>query len=213
MKELSVEHLFDLHNFRHAKIFDGLIFVWDVLDEIESYLKSQKLGVIEGDVHSNAYLVDPHLISIGKGTVVEPGAYIKGPCLIGENCSIRHGAYIRGSLITGNNCVIGHDTEIKNSIFLDGAHAPHFAYVGDSVLGNRVNLGAGTVCANLRFDRKDIVIHYLGQKFETGRHKFGAIFGDDAQTGCNSVTNPGTIFCKHAFCLPTTNIGGVVYGR
>ncbi|MEI8366551.1 MAG: UDP-N-acetylglucosamine diphosphorylase [Parachlamydiaceae bacterium] len=210
MKELTAPHLFDLSTFRHATIFQGLNYVWEVLAEIETFLNKQKLGTIEGQVLPGAFLVDPHLISIGQGTIVEPGAYIKGPCLIGKNCSIRHGAYIRGNLITGDNCVIGHDSEIKNSLFLDGAHAPHFAYVGDSVLGNRVNLGAGTVCANLRFDRKNVVVHYLGQTIETGRHKFGAIFGDDSQTGCNSVTNPGTIFDKNVYCLPTTNIGGVV---
>ena len=208
MKELTAANLFDLENFRYKEIFHGLGYVWEALSLIETFLKKQSLGVVEGEVSSAAFLVDAHLISIGKGSVIEPGAYIKGPCIIGENCTIRHGAYIRGNVLVGDKCVVGHDSELKNVIMLNESHAPHFAYVGDSILGNRVNLGA-----NLRFDKKNIVFHYKEKSFETGRHKFGAILGDDAQTGCNSVTNPGTIFEKKAFCFPTTNVGGYIEAK
>src|SRR5690625_2885062 len=140
---------FDLSQFEHAALFDDRDPVWEVLKKIGYYLLCESLGGILGKVEKGAYLINPEMISIGKGTVVEAGAYIKGPCISGENCEIRHGAYIRGKLIMGNGCVIGHATEVKNTVFFDKAKAGHFAYVGDSILGNRVNLGAGTKCANL----------------------------------------------------------------
>jgi NDP-sugar pyrophosphorylase family protein len=166
--------------------------------------------VIETNIPEGVFLIDRHLITIEKGSVIEPGAYIKGPCYIGKNCTIRHGAYIRGNLITGDGCVIGHDTEIKNAIFLNQVHAAHFAYVGDSILGNRVNLGAGTKCANLKFDKQAIILNVDGNKIETGLKKFGAVLGDDVQTGCNVVTNPGTILGKGVHCHPLTNVKGVI---
>ena len=210
MNPFSPSVFFDLSSFKHAFLFHEIKFVWEALSQIDVYLKTQDLGIVDCKIPEGVFLVDPHLISIGKGSVIEPGAYIKGPCIIGENCSIRQGAYIRGGVITGNECVIGHVTEIKNSILLNGAKAAHFAYVGDSILGNLVNLGAGTVCANLRFDKKNISVHYLTQKIDTKRHKLGAILGDGAQTGCNSVTNPGTLFGKNTYCNPTANVGGFI---
>ena len=180
---------------------------------IKIYLQKIPLGKIEVAIPQGTYLANPENISIGKGTVLEPGVYIKGPCIIGENCTIRHGAYIRGNLITGNGCVIGHDTEIKNSVMLNHAQAAHFAYLGDSILGNRVNLGAGTKCANLKLDHKNIAVRFGERLIETGLKKFGAIIGDDSQTGCNSVTNPGTLFGKQVFCYPCLNVGGFVASK
>ncbi len=211
MSELSPLSLFDLSNYQHASLFKQCDFAWRALSHIIPYLRNSPLGVIEGEVSPGAYLINPELISIGEGTIVEPGAYIKGPCVIGKNCTIRHGAYVRGDVITGNNCVIGHDTEIKHSILLDGAQAAHFAYVGDSILGNRVNLGAGTKCANLKLDHKSIEIRLgAGNRIDTGLRKFGAMLGDDVQLGCNSVTNPGTVMGKGSCCYPCVNVGGVI---
>lgn len=210
MKELSAESFFDLASYQHADLFKNQNFVWTALNQIETYLSTLKLGLIEVDIPEGAFLIDAHLISIGKGSVIEPGAYIKGPCFIGKNCTVRHGAYIRGNLITGDYCVIGHDTEIKNAILLDHAHAAHFAYVGDSILGNRVNLGAGTKCANLKFNKKTIAVLFHGQQVDSGLRKFGAIMGDDAQTGCNVVTNPGTILGKCVNCSPAMNVKGFI---
>jgi len=206
MQELSPSYYFDLSNYKHAKLFSNIDHVWDVLLSVSTYLRSNKLGVIEIAIPPGVHLVNPELISIAQGTIVEPGAYIKGPCLIGENCTIRHGAYIRGDLICGNHCVIGHDTEIKNSILLDHAHAAHFAYVGDSVLGNKVNLGAGTKCANLKLDNGPVSINFQGKHYPTGLRKFGAIIGDGVQIGCNAVTNPGTLIGKNSICHPCLNI-------
>lgn len=200
---------FDLSTFAHASLFDESEPVWFVLKKIEGYLRSQTLGTILGRVESGAYLINPEEISIGKGTIVEPGAYIAGPCIIGENCQIRHSAYIRGNVIAGNRCVIGHTTEVKNSIFLDGAQAGHFAYVGDSILGNHVNLGAGTKCANLRFDGFPVPILWNNKRVDSGLRKFGAILGDYAQTGCNSVTNPGTMMGKKSCLAPCATARGI----
>ncbi len=181
-------------------------FPWEILDQIHTFLKNQNFK-IEGNIQNGAILINPETISIGKNSTVEPGAYIKGPCIIGENCQIRHGAYIRGNLITENNVVIGHATEVKNSIFLNCSQAGHFAYVGDSILGEHVNLGAGTKCANLRLDRQNIRIE--GQ--DTKRRKVGAFFGDHSQTGCNCVTNPGTIMLPHSTAMPCQTVKGIVH--
>ncbi len=210
MSEYAVEKLFDLVNFDHKSLFAGIVKPWDVLKKIESYLHAQQLGNILVGVPQGAHLIHPELISIGKGTVIEPGAYIKGPCIIGEDCQVRQGAYIRGNAVIGKRCVVGHDTEVKNVVMLDHAQAAHFAYLGDSILGNDVNLGAGTKCANLRLDHSEIILQFNGERIATGLKKFGAILGDGTQLGCNSVTNPGTVTGKEVFCYPCVNFGGFV---
>lgn len=145
-------------------------------------------------------------IMIGKGVLIEPGAYINSPTIIGDQTEVRHGAYVRGNCLIGKNCVIGHVTEVKHSIFLDGAKAGHFAYLGDSILGNGVNLGAGTKLANLRFIRGDISIATADGLLETGLRKLGAILGDQVQTGCNSVTSPGTLLGKKSMVIPNATV-------
>lgn len=210
MKDLSPKTFFDLKDYKHASLFKDCLFPWQALAKIHGFLLNSSLGKIEVDVPKTAYLVHPELISIGAGTVIEPGAYIKGPCILGNNCTVRHGAYIRGDFIAGDECVIGHDTEVKNSLFLNGAHAAHFAYVGDSILGNRVNLGAGTICANLKLDNAEIIILIDGKRIKTGLRKFGAVIGDLSQTGCNTVLNPGTLLGKNVACYPCSNFGGYV---
>lgn len=210
MNKFSPSEFFFLNDFSHKDIFNECTFVWDVLSKIEDYLKNIPYFSIDVQIPEGAYIENPETVSIGRGTVVEPGAFIRGPCVIGENCSIRHGAYIRGNFISGVNCVIGHDTEIKNAIFLNHSHAAHFAYVGDSVLGNRVNLGAGTKCANLKFDKSEISLQDGHSRILTGLKKFGVICGDDSQIGCNAVTNPGTVIGKSVYCYPCVNFGGYV---
>jgi NDP-sugar pyrophosphorylase family protein len=201
---------FDLANYPHKELFQSISFVWEALSQIKPYLAAFPLGYNEGKLAENVFLENKEQISIGTGTIVESGAFIRGPCIIGKNCVIRHGAYIRGHVITGDSCVIGHDTEVKNSIFFNDSHAAHFAYVGDSILGNGVNLGAGTICANLKLDRTDIYIDIEGERFETGLRKLGAILGDAAQTGCNSVLSPGTLFGKSACCYPCMHVLGFI---
>ena len=213
MNKFSPNYFFDLTSFAHASIFDDCTYVWEALSKIKIYLQKATLGTIEVSIPEGVHLVNPELISIGKGTIVEPGAFIKGPCIIGENCEVRHGAYIRGDFIAGNHCVIGHATEVKNSVMLNKAQAGHFAYLGDTILGNTVNLGAGTKCANLKLDHNNITINIDGESFNTGLRKFGAIIGDGSQMGCNSVTNPGTLLGKQVFCYPCVNVGGFIPAR
>lgn len=200
------EIYFDLAGFAHAALFDSSKQVWEALNAIRDYFLQASFGFTGATISPQAYLVHPDLISLGEGTVVEPGAYVEGPCILGKGCTVRHGAYVRGNLIAGNGCVIGHATEVKNTIFLNGAKAAHFAYLGDSILGNDVNLGAGVKCANLRFDGKEVKLEGRA----TGRRKFGAMIGDRAQVGCNCVTLPGTLMGKEALAYPAIAFGGVI---
>ncbi len=159
-------------------------------------------------------------IFIGKGTMLEAGAMIKAHCVIGERCQIRQGAYIRGDAIVGDNCVVGHVTEVKNAIFMDNACAGHFSYVGDSILGNNVNLGAGTKLANLQFRTRkeidsgtinEIVIQDGNEQVKTGMMKLGSVIGDYCEIGCNSVTSPGALIAAHCWVYPNTTLPKGLY--
>lgn len=144
-------------------------------------------------------------IKIGKGVLVETGACVQGPTVLGDGTQVRHGAYIRGGCFAGERCVIGHATEVKNAIFMDGAKAGHFAYVGDSILGREVNLGAGTKLANLKF-KGNVTVKVETETIDTGLRKFGAILGDFVQTGCNSVCNPGTVVGCDSLILANASV-------
>jgi UDP-N-acetylglucosamine diphosphorylase / glucose-1-phosphate thymidylyltransferase / UDP-N-acetylgalactosamine diphosphorylase / glucosamine-1-phosphate N-acetyltransferase / galactosamine-1-phosphate N-acetyltransferase len=157
-------------------------------------------------IYAGATLMDDQ-IYIGQNTVVESGALIKGPTIIGDNTEIRQGAYIRGEVLVGNDCVVGHTTEIKSSVMLGGSKAGHFAYIGDSILG-KVNLGAGTKIANLKIVGSPIVLNIQGIKYETGLRKFGAILADGVETGCNSVTTPGSLLSKNVLIYPNSTARG-----
>jgi len=209
-RELSVEYFFDLSAYAHQELFQNVTYVWDVLKNLPSYLSTQSLGKVEAEVPPAVFLKYPSSITICQGTVVEPGVYIEGPCIIGPNCVIRQGAYIRGNVITGEGCVIGHDTEVKRSILLDRVHAAHFNYIGDSILGSDVNLGAGVKCANYRLDQSFVLIKYKNKKISTESKKVGLIAGDGSQLGCNGVTNPGTLLGKNVLSYPCLNIGGFI---
>lgn len=142
--------------------------------------------------------------SFGQGVVLESGAFVRGPVVLGDFTEVRQGAYLRGHCLIGKRCVVGHVTEVKHTIFLDDAKAGHFAYLGDTILGNRVNLGAGTKMANLRFVGGNVGVRTPEGTVDSGLRKFGAILGDMVQTGCNSVTNPGTLIGRRSFLLPNT---------
>ncbi len=162
-------------------------------------------------VYAGSFLMDD-LIQIGKNVIIEPGALIKGPAVIGDGTEVRQGAYIRGDVLVGRNCVVGHTTEIKASIMLGGSKAGHFAYIGDSILGS-VNLGAGTKLANLKMTDSPVVLNIKGQVYKTGLRKFGAILGDGVETGCNSVTAPGTLLGKKTLLYPGATARGYYPGQ
>jgi NDP-sugar pyrophosphorylase family protein len=163
-------------------------------------------------IYQGAALMDDD-IEIGPGAVVEPGALIKGPTIIGPRTEVRQGAYVRGACLTGTACVVGHTTEAKNTVMLDDAKAGHFAYLGDSILGCDVNLGAGTKLANLKIVSRPIKIKKGDQVIEVDRRKFGAILGDGVQTGCNSVTSPGTVMAPGCLVVPNMTVAPGYYSR
>lgn len=170
-----------------------------------------------GEILENAAVILPgaflynEKIIIGPGTIVEPGAFIRGPAVIGNRAEIRQGAYIRGDCIVGDRCVVGHTTEMKGSILLDGAKAGHFAYIGDSILGGEVNLGAGTKLANLKMIPGSITVAAEKKRYDTGRRKLGAILGDHTETGCNSVTSPGTLMGPSSIVYSGVSVPGGYY--
>ncbi len=164
--------------------------------------------VLEGAsiIFSGAILLDQQIF-IGEDVVIEPSALIKGPAIIGDRTEIRHGAYLRGETLVGNDCVVGHTTEMKSSIMLGDSKAGHFAYIGDSILG-KVNLGAGTKLANLKMVDSPILVNINEIEYQTGLRKFGAVLGDGVETGCNSVTAPGTLISKNSLLYPNGTARG-----
>lgn len=198
----SLSDFFDLQGQNHEALFSGVSQAWEVLPKIGPYLKSNLQN------GSKAKLIGSPVIGenvhLGEGTIVEPGVYIRGPAWIGKNCEIRHGAYIRENVIAGDGCVLGNSCEFKNCVLLSGAHVSHFSYVGDSVVGRDVNLGAGVILSNYRLDGQSIRVRVAGQLVETGLRKFGAMVGDRASIGCNAVVNPGSLVAKEARILPGT---------
>lgn len=166
--------------------------------------------VVLGRVHPQAVIEGP--VYIAKNANVEASAYIQGPTYIGPGTEVRHGAYIRGNVYVGQACIVGHTTEVKGAVFLDGAKAGHFAYVGDSILGQNVNLGAGTKLANLKLKGDEVFFQdpISGDRIRSGLRKFGALLGDYAQTGCNSVLSPGTLLLPHTAVLPCVHFCGTL---
>ena len=212
----GIDYLFKEINFNiFAEKLEGysdICHVWDILKRInEGYVANILKPAIKGTVSPGAFLEDN--VYIGEGTIVEPGAYIKGPTIIGKNCQILHGAYIRGNVLVGDNSVVGHCTEVVRSLFLPGAKAPHFNYVGDSILGSKVNLGAGTKLSNLKNVKSNVLLKYDGKEYKTGLRKFGAILGDGCMTGCNVVLNPGTIMGPECIVYANTSVRGIYPAR
>lgn len=199
---LKPEIFFNLENYEHKALFFGAENVWEALNNIPKYMeeyfkKIPKGERIKGTVKPGAILVGDDIF-IGEGAKVEPTAYIEGPAIIGPESIIGTAAYIRGGTILGRHCIIGHCTEAKNTIMIDNSAAPHFNFIGDSILGNNVNIGAGVVLANFRLDAKPVPV---GAE-STGLIKFGAALGDRVKVGCNSVLEPGTFLGPDTWVLP-----------
>ena len=200
--------LFDLSQTEHAAIFDGCEFAWQALKKISDYIAANVKPELHNKCEGRAYIGDK--VFVGEGTVVEDGVMIKGPAIIGRNCQIRHNAYIREDVVVGDDCVIGNSCEIKNALLFNHAVAPHFNYVGDSILGYRAHLGAGVKISNFKLTPGNIVVEFDGRRFDTGLRKFGALLGDHADIGCNAVLNPGSIIGRSSIIYPNTNWRGVL---
>ncbi len=196
------ESFFDLSSFPYAKLFLKQNPVWESVSAINPFISSLFLsGKIRGNYSKDIY--------VGQNCVIDSTAKIIGPVIICDGVRVGFNALIRGSVIIGVGSVIGHSVEIKNSVVLNSSSISHFNYVGDSILGNRVNFGAGSITANLRLDNKPVSIKILGkEKIETGLKKLGSIIGDDAKVGAHVVLNPGTLLAKNTFIYPLLNISG-----
>ena len=204
MELKDLNYYFDLSNFIHRDLFAGSEYVWDFLTRLSDYVIQNLQPAIAGTVMPGAFVGDN--VHIGKGTVVQPGAWIHGPAIIGDNCEIRHGAYVGANTITGDGVVIGHASEVGNSVFLNDSRAPHFAFVGHSVLGNKVNLGAGTKISNYKVTATNIKVGGV----DTGLLKVGVLIGDNSSLGCNSVLQPGSLLGRHVYSYPLALIRGFV---
>ncbi len=200
--------LFDLSQCEHAALFDGCDQAWEALQRIKGYLATHLRPALHNTCIGGAWIGEQ--VFIGEGTVVEDGVMIKGPAIIGKNCQIRHNAYIRENVIVGDHCVLGNACEFKNALLFNGAQVPHFSYVGDSILGFKAHLGAGVKISNLKLTPGNIAVEWQGRIFDTGLRKFGALLGDHAEAGCNTVLNPGTIIGRHSLIYPNTNWRGVL---
>ncbi len=198
-------NLFDLSQTIAQELFLESNYPWDVFAKIKNFILKTGLKL-----DKNEYKEIKNDIWVSKYAKISSTACIEPPAIIQKNVQIRHNAYIRGSVIIGEDCVIGNSTELKNCILFNSSQAPHFNYVGDSILGYKSHMGAGSIISNLKSDKSKITINYNNSKIETNLRKFGALVGDSVEIGCNSVLNPGTIIGKNSTVYPTTMVRGVV---
>lgn len=198
----------NLEETEHAALFEGIKQAWEILPKLTHYLEQHLVPANHGKLIGAPVIGER--VYIGENTVVEPGAYIKGPAWIGPNCQIRHGAYIRENVIIGAGSVIGNSSEIKNSFLGNGCQVPHFNYVGDSVLGARVHLAAGVIVSNLKLNGDFITLRVGDEILTTGLRKFGALIGDEAEIGCNAVLNPGSIIGRRSLVYAGVSWRGIL---
>jgi NDP-sugar pyrophosphorylase family protein len=208
---LSAAELFELEHTAHSKLFEKDKYPWEALKQIPSYLQFRLQPGVLGELVGKPFIGES--VFIGRGTIVEQGAMLKGPAWIGENCQIRSGCYVRENVIVGNNVVMGNSCEFKNCIIFDEAQVPHFSYVGDSILGYKVHLGAGVILSNVKLDRGEISVLATDGMIATGLKKFGAIVGDRSEIGCNAVINPGSVIGRDCIIYPGATFRGVLPGH
>ena len=200
-----IEDLLDLSHTIAAPLFEGKEYPWEVLDNIKSFIL-----MLGPTLPEEEYEQVSEGVWIARDAIIFPSAYIGAPCIIDHGAEVRHCAFIRGSAIVGKNCVVGNSVELKNVVLFDNVQTPHYNYVGDSVLGYKAHMGAGSVTSNVKSDKTLVVVKNGEEKFETGRKKFGAILGDGVEVGCNSVLNPGTVVGRMSNIYPTSSVRGMV---
>ena len=202
---MNLKGILDINKIISKDLFKETNYPWEVLPYIKDYIIT--LG---NNLDKDNYTEIEDHIWVGSNVEIDKLSTIIAPCIIDNNTIIRPGAYIRGNAIIGKNCVIGNSTEIKNSIIFDNCQLPHYNYVGDSILGYHVHLGAGVILSNLKNDGTNIDIKYKGKKVSTGMQKMGAVIGDSTEVGCNSVLYPGTIIGKNTNIYPLTRVRGII---
>ncbi len=205
MEKCKISQLYNLDETIAKKLLESVTYPWEALPKIAEFIV--ELG---NKLDSNVYNKVGEDIWIAKSAKVSPTAYIHGPAIIGENAEIRHCAFIRGKAIVGEEAVVGNSTELKNVILFNKVQVPHYNYVGDSILGYKSHMGAGSITSNVKSDKKLIIIKDGEEKIETGMKKIGAMLGDKVEVGCGSILNPGTIIGKNTNIYPLSSVRGVV---
>lgn len=205
MNDITIKNLYNIEETIAAPIFEGVTYPWEVLPKIENFILElgKTLSKDEYDeVQENVW--------IAKSAKIAPTASITGPAIIGKNAEIRHCAFIRGKAIVGENAVVGNSTELKNVILFNNVQVPHYNYVGDSILGYKSHMGAGSITSNVKSDKKLVIVKDGEKTYETGLKKFGAMVGDNVEVGCGSVLNPGSVIGKNSNVYPLSSVRGVV---
>ena len=203
--QLTVEKLFDLSQTQAETLLNRFQYPWEALPHIKEFILA--LGP---SLPKDEYEEIKENVWAAKSAVIFPTAYLNGPVIIGKNTEVRHGAFIRGSALVGDSAVVGNSTELKNVILFNNVQVPHYNYVGDSILGYRSHMGAGSITSNVKSDKTLVTVKYQGEKITTGLKKFGAILGDCVEVGCNSVLNPGSVICPNSNIYPLSMVRGVV---
>lgn len=205
MRDLTVKELYSLDETIAKDIFEGATYPWEVLPKISAFIK--ELGETLSEEEYDRVGED---VWIAKSANVFPSAYVHGPVIIGKNAEVRHGAFIRGNAIVGEGAVVGNSTELKNVILFNKVQVPHYNYVGDSILGYKAHMGAGSITSNVKSDKTLVTVKTPEGPIETGLKKFGAMLGDEVEVGCGSVLNPGTVVGKHTNIYPLSMVREVI---
>ena len=202
---METRQLFDLSHTAARPLLENTRYPWEALDGIGDLVLT--LGA---RLSAEEYDHPAEDVWIAKDATVFPTAYIKGPCIIGHGTEVRQCAFIRGGVLVGDNCVVGNSTELKNVILFDNVQVPHYNYVGDSILGYKAHMGAGSITSNVKSDRQPVIVHNGKEEIPTGRKKVGAMIGDRVEVGCGSVLNPGTVIGPDSNIYPLSSVRGVV---
>ena len=205
METCKIKNLYNLEETIAKDLFEGVVYPWEVLPKISDFIK--KLGAT---LSEEEYEKRGEDIWIAKSATVAPTAYIHGPVIIGKEAEVRHCAFIRGNAIVGEGAVVGNSTELKNVVLFNKVQVPHYNYVGDSILGYKAHMGAGSITSNVKSDKHLVKVHTPEGDIETGIKKFGAMLGDEVEVGCGSVLNPGTVVGAHSNIYPLSSVRGVV---
>ena len=205
MEECKIYNLYDLDQTIAKELLENATYPWEVLPKISEFIIE-----IGNKLDESKYEKNGDNIWIAKTAKVAPTAYINGPAIIGENAEIRHCAFIRGNAIVGDGAVVGNSTELKNVILFNKVQVPHYNYVGDSILGYKSHMGAGSITSNVKSDKKLVIVKNGDEKIETGLKKFGAMIGDNVEVGCGSILNPGTVIGRNTNIYPLSSVRGVV---
>ena len=205
LEALTVKENYSLDQTIAKDIFNGVTYPWEVLPKISSFILELGATLSEDEYEKRG-----ENVWVAKSAKVAPTAFINGPAIIGKDAEVRHCAFIRGNAIVGEGAVVGNSTELKNVILFNKVQVPHYNYVGDSVLGYKSHMGAGSITSNVKSDKKLVVVKAGEEKIETGMKKFGAMLGDEVEVGCGSVLNPGTVVVNHSNIYPLSSVRGFV---